>query len=83
MSETVGSVQQQLERSEAEQLVQHVVGHALALVEAERRRVAFAIQHAADQRANLGLGVLALDASEPIEIQPVQQILWMRLLSSW
>ena len=67
--------EQDLERPEAEQLVQHVGDDAFALVEAERRLVALPVEHAADQRANLRLGVLALDAGQAIEIEPVEQIL--------
>ena len=48
---------------------------ALALVQAERRRVALAVEHAADQRADLRLGVLALDPRQPLEVEPVEQIL--------
>jgi hypothetical protein len=67
--------QQHLERPEAEELVQDVGDDRVALVEAERRLVALAIEHAADQRANLGFGVLALHARQAVEIQPVQQLL--------
>ena len=75
MSEIVGSASRTLERTEAEQLVQHVADDALALVEAERRLVALPVEHAADQRANLRLGVLALDPGQAIEVEPVEQIL--------
>ena len=75
MSEIDGSPSRTFERPEAEQLVQDVADDALALVQAERRLVALAFEHAADQRADLGLGVFALDAGQAIEVEPVEQIL--------
>ena len=45
----------------------------LALVKAQRCPVA--VEHAANQRANLRLGVLALDPGQAIEVEPVEQIL--------
>ncbi len=67
--------EQHLERTETEQLVQHVADDALALVEAERRRVPFPVEHPADERADLGFRVLALDPRQAIEVEPVEQIL--------
>jgi Rad3-related DNA helicase len=65
--------EQDLERSETEQLVQHVGDDALALVKAQRCPVA--VEHAANQRPNLRLGVLALDPRQAIEVESVEQIL--------
>ena len=45
MSEIVGSCEQRFERAEAEQLVEDVGDQRLALVEAERRRRALALEH--------------------------------------
>ena len=68
-------MEQRLERTQSEQLVQDVVDDVLALVEAERRAVAFALQHAGDQRPDLRLRVFPSDASQAIEVQPVEQVL--------
>jgi hypothetical protein len=70
-----GVREQDLERAEAEQLVQHVVDDALALVEAERRLVAFALEQPADQRADLWLGILAPGPGQAFEVEPVEQVL--------
>ena len=58
-----GSLQQRLERAEAEQLVEDVGDQRFALEQAERRRLALALEHPDDQAPDLRLGVLALDAS--------------------
>ena len=55
-----------------EQFVQDVDDEALTLVEAQRHRVALAIQHPDDQVSDFWLGVFPLDLGEPFEIQPVQ-----------
>ena len=75
MSEIDGSVQQHLERPEPEQLVQDVADQVLALEQAQRRAIALALEHAADQCADFRLGVFALHARQPIQVQPVQQLL--------
>ena len=46
MSEIAGSSQQRFERTEAEQLVEDVGDQRFPLGEAERRRVASALDHA-------------------------------------
>ena len=70
-----GSLQQHLERPEPEELVQDVADQGLAFEQAERRAIALALEHAADQSADFRLGVFALHAREPIQVQPVQQLL--------
>ena len=67
--------QQRLERPEAEQLVEDVRDQRLALEQAERRRGALALDHPDDQAPDLRLGLLALHPREPVEVQPVQQLL--------
>ncbi len=76
--EDVGDVrvaQQRLERAEAEQLVQDVDDQALALDEAERGRPRFLPDHLDDQVADLGLGLLARQSVQPLEVQAVEQLL--------
>ena len=68
-------LEQRLERSEAEQLVEDVDRHRLALVEAERRRLGLGLEQAQDQRPDLGLGLIARDAGQALEVEPVQQLL--------
>ena len=48
---------------------------ALALEQAERRRLALAVEQADDQAADFRLGILALDARQPLEVQAVEQLL--------
>ena len=67
--------QQHLERAEAEQLVEDVGDQRLALEQAQRRRRALALDHADDQAADLRLRVFAPHPRQPIEIEPVQQLL--------
>ena len=67
--------EQDFERTETEQLVQDVADDALALVEAERGFVSFPVEHAADERTDFGFRVFALDPGQPIEVEPVEQIL--------
>ncbi len=66
--------QQRFERAEAEQLVEDVADQRLALDEAERHGLGLVVDHRDDQRADLGLGVLAADAAEAVQIQPVEQV---------
>ena len=75
MSEIDGSAEQRLERTEAEQLVEDVANQVVALGETERRALLLALEHAANDRPQLGLGVFTLDLRQPIEVQPVQQLL--------
>ena len=57
-----GSLSSVFERAEAEDLVQDVGDQRIALEQAERRRLALALEQAEDQAADLRLGILALDA---------------------
>ena len=75
MSEIDGIAQQHLERSETEQLVDDVRDQRLALEEAERHRGALALDHPDDEIADFRLGVLAPHPRQPLEVEPVQQIL--------
>ena len=68
-------LQQHLERPEPEELMQDVADQGLAFEQAQRRAIALALEHAADQCADFRLGVFALHAREPIQVQPVQQLL--------
>ena len=67
--------QQRLERTEAEDLVEDLDDQRVALELAEGRRLRFDVQHRVDEAANLRLGVLAADARQSIEMEPVQQVL--------
>ena len=67
--------EQDLERPEPEQLVEDVGDQGFALEQAQRRRRALALDHADDQAADLGLGVLPPHPREAVKIEPVQQIL--------
>ncbi len=69
----VAILQQLLERTEAEQLVEDVGDQVLSFVQAERRRLRLILDHPVDQFADLGLGFAAADAREPFEVQLVQQ----------
>ena len=79
----VGILQQHLERPEAEDLVQDVGDQRFALEQAERRRLALALEQADDQALDLRLGVLALDAFESrSRFSRPSSSLWTRPLSS-
>ena len=78
----VGVLEQQFQRPEPEDLVQHVGDQAVALEQAERRRLTLAIQQADDQAPNLGLGVLALDPVQALEVEPAEQFLMDTALES-
>ena len=67
--------QERLERPETEQLVDDVGDQRFALEQAERRRLRLLLEHADDQAADFGLRVLAPHARQPLEVQPVQQVL--------
>jgi hypothetical protein len=67
--------QQRLERPEAEQLVDHVTDQALALLLAERGGQRLAVEQPGDQAPDLGLGVRAVRARQPVQVDPVQQFL--------
>jgi hypothetical protein len=78
VDQDVGNVriaEQRLERTESEQLVQHVADEALPLQQAERRRSRFIADHFHDEIADLGLGLLAGDAVQALEIQAIQELL--------
>ena len=66
MSEIVRILQQRLERSEAENLVQDVGDQRFALEQAERRRLALALEQPEDQALDFRLGVLALAPSRAV-----------------
>ena len=68
-------LEQQLERAQAEQLVEHVRREGLPLEQAQRHRRALAVEDPGDDAADLRLGVGSRDLGEPIEVQPVQQLL--------
>ena len=68
--------QQRFERTETEQLVEDVGDQALALEEAERRRVALSRSSMPTISARIsGSASSRLISREPLEIEPVQQIL--------
>ena len=78
VDENVGDrriAQQHFERTEAEQLVDDVGDQRFALEQAERHRGALALDHADDEAADLRFGVLPAHPREPVEIEPVQQLL--------
>jgi len=68
-------LQQQLERSQPEQLVQHVLHDVLAVEQTERNALVFAVQQLLDDRPDLRLGVGPRNRRQPFEVQAVQQIL--------
>ena len=71
-----GLVAQQLfERPEPEQLVDHIGDERLSLEQAERGRVRLLLQHADDEAADFRFCILAAYARQPLEVQPVQQLL--------
>ncbi len=70
-----GIAKQHFERTQAEQLVDHVRDERLALEQAQRHRRAFALDHPGDQAPDLGLGLVALHPRQPIEVESVQQFL--------
>ena len=67
--------QQRFERTEPEELVQHVGDERLALEKAERSGRELRFDDDGDDSPNLRLRVLTLHAREPLEIQAVQQLL--------
>ena len=71
----LGVLEQQLQRSETKELVEHVRRQRFALEQAQRNRLALAVEDRADDASNLGLGVQSGDLRQPIEIQPVEKLL--------
>ena len=65
--------QQHLERSQPEQLVEHVARQRFAFGQRQRRVLGLALEHRHDEPADFRLGVFALDVGEPIEIEPIEQ----------
>jgi hypothetical protein len=69
-----GVLEQLVQRTQTEELAQDVGDQLLSLEQAQRRRLRLGVEHRRNQSADLGLGVLAANHGEPVEIQPVQQI---------
>ena len=65
--------EQFLERPEAEQFVEDVADERLPLEEAQRDLVALGVQHPHDHAADLGFRLLAADAGQALQVEPVQQ----------
>ena len=70
-----GSRSSDLERPETEQLVDDVGDQRFALEQAQRHGGALALDHADDQTPDLGLRRLARNPRQPVQVEPVQQIL--------
>ena len=68
-------LEQRLERPKSEQLVEDVADERLALVEAERDALVLAVEQVLDDRADLRLGVGPRGLRQPIQVQPIEQIL--------
>ena len=67
--------EQLFERSEAEQLVEHVVNKILALVQTERRRLGFTFENRDDDVAQLRLRLLTLRPRQAFEVESVEEFL--------
>ena len=71
----LGIRKQRLQWTQPEDLVQHVDDERIALEQAERSPVALAIQEIADQAPDLGFSVLSFHASQPLEVEPAEELL--------
>ncbi len=68
-------LEQQLQRTQSEELVEHIRRDRLPLEQTERHRRALAIENHPDHAADFGLGVGARDLRQPVEVEPIQQFL--------
>ena len=66
--------EQRFERAQAEELVEDVDDERLALGQRERRRLVAALDDLEDDAANLRLRLLLSHLRQPLEVQPVEQI---------
>jgi len=66
--------EQRLEWTQAEDLVEHVDNQRVALEEAQRSRLALAIQEIADQAADLRFSVFPLHAGQALEVETPEQL---------
>jgi hypothetical protein len=67
-------LQKHFERTETKELVENVIDQTLPFEDGQGRRQRLAIEHVVDQRFDLGLGFATGYLRQPVEIQPIEQI---------
>ena len=75
MSEIVGSFSSASSGPSPNSSLQDVGDEGLALGQAQRRALILAVEQPLDDAADFGFGVRARHLRQPVEVQPVQQIL--------